>query len=210
MNKGLSLTELIVASVIAMLILLGIASSNIFLERNRHGYGKLYSIESNTTATLNHILRNAGMAIGSGSATDKGILAGAAETGDADTLCIHQDVNNTPDDATDDRWVCYTIANSALYSCIHAYDAAIALRGADKCSSSDEFVGTVANSDPTLTDSPTLSSFDIDGDGSLFDITSNKFSIKIYNRFKPDEAADSETNPQVEREGSVSPSGHSI
>ena len=134
-----SLLELIIASVLVVIVIMGIFAVNGVLSSNSQDYGQKYFVKSETQTTLNHILNNASMAIGSGinvpsspvSVVDKGILIGTADLGidaqgnNANSLCIHQDiatttpldgasVNTTPStppsyNAPASRWLCYTL-----------------------------------------------------------------------------------------------------
>ena len=124
-KKALSLLELIIASVIVVIVVLGIFAINSVLSNNNQDYGQRYSVKSATQVTLNHILNNASKAIGSETIDsknnlDEGILIGN-EVGDPNSFCIHQDIPillpdnttvnltpGTPPNYANSRWLCYT------------------------------------------------------------------------------------------------------
>ncbi len=140
-NKAFTLIELIVALSLLSVIFLGILSINIVLNNNNQDYGQKYIVKSQTQATLNHILNNASLAVGSNTQIvppfkDTGILIGGTCTGTScgdldltdvvnnpNTFCIHQPVDNSPGDnsniinsTTTDIWLCYTYYGPATAS----------------------------------------------------------------------------------------------
>ncbi|MBF0490537.1 MAG: hypothetical protein HQL15_07955, partial [Candidatus Omnitrophica bacterium] len=150
----------------------GALLSTTALQKSTNDFGSSYANKAQSSAVLDHILRNAGLAMGSdmGPAFDKGILIGADETGDANTFCIHQDVNNqgianqdTAQDTTDDHWLCYTLITPAagksggVYYCYKGYDTSQSCpncRGASACTSTvgtSTFLGTATTWTPTFT-----------------------------------------------------------
>ncbi|MBI3602502.1 MAG: hypothetical protein HY209_06385 [Candidatus Omnitrophica bacterium] len=203
-HLALSLMELIVASVVVIIILLGIASSQLIFQRNSNYFGSNYFVSAMTDNMLNHILTSASMAIGSGIANDKGILIGLAETGDANTFCIHQDVQKTLGPGVDypgtvngdlfttanHRWLCYTLDSTThqLTYCDRTYTS-----GAAKCPPGNGIVlGTALNVGPPS-------------------FTNGLFSIAITNCMDPTQSTCGTTsNPSVTKTGSVSPSAHSL
>ncbi len=137
-KKGFSLLELIIASILVVIVVLGIFSVNYVLSNNNQDYGQRYFVKSETQTILNHIINNASLAIGSGTTInglpDRGILVGGTCPGSGgdlgcsdpvnnpNTFCIHQDidpakgfdsttVNAPPTTAPNynpSRWLCYT------------------------------------------------------------------------------------------------------
>ena len=112
-KTAFSLIELIVTSLLVIIVMLGAFSINSVLTNNNQDYGQRYSVKSVTQITLNHILNNASLAVGSGTADnygniDQGILWGAGNppeitngvynnfngVGDPNSFCIHQAANN--------------------------------------------------------------------------------------------------------------------
>jgi len=129
--------ELIITSVLVVIVVFGIFAVNNVLNNSSQDFGQRYFVKSETQTTLNHILNNASMAVGTGtnisfsgggSVLDEGIVFGTdanegwgAVGGDQYSFCIHQDVPSlTPDNTTvnspattppnysTSRWLCYT------------------------------------------------------------------------------------------------------
>ncbi len=107
-KKAFSLLELIIASVLVIIVILGIFAINSLLSNSNQDYGQRYFVKSQTQTTLNHILNNASEAIGSGTnvsltggstVPDQGIVKGDDGTegwGDSTSFCIHQDIPPGP------------------------------------------------------------------------------------------------------------------
>jgi len=136
-KTAITLLELIIASALVSVVILGIFAVNNVLSNNNQDYGQKYLVKSETQTTLNHILNNAALAVGSGinigstlsPVYDQGILIGSGDLGiisdpvnNPNSFCIHQDIiptasldsstvnsppTTTPYDATS-RWLCYT------------------------------------------------------------------------------------------------------
>ena len=58
-KTALSLLELIIATALVSVIILGIFAINTVLSNNNIDYGQRYFVKSETQTTLNHILNNA-------------------------------------------------------------------------------------------------------------------------------------------------------
>jgi len=143
-KTAFSLLELIIVSVLVVVVVLGIFSINSVLSNNSQDYGQRYLVKSATQATLNHILNNASLAIGSGTKDtpgnlDLGIQIGLGSgadpgVGDANSFCIHQDINpspasqpldsttvnptpGTPPSYPNSRWLCYTWYPKGYVNC---------------------------------------------------------------------------------------------
>jgi hypothetical protein len=106
-NTAVSLLELIIASVLVVVMVLGIFAVNTVLNNNNSDIGQKYFVKSSTQSTINHILNNATLAIGSGTMVtggsgivpDQGIFLGgdsALGWGNANSFCIHQDIAPPP------------------------------------------------------------------------------------------------------------------
>ena len=116
--KGLTLIELIIASMLISLILFGVISTNTALNNTGHDSGQRASVTSQTQTTLNHILNNAAMAVGSSAPNNEGILIGENNygpsdltgLGDTNSFCIHQSPGaNILNNANEDLWLCYSL-----------------------------------------------------------------------------------------------------
>lgn len=158
-NTGFTLIELITATALVVIVILGIFSINMVLSNNNQDYAQRYLVRSATQTTLNHILNNAVLAVGSGTTDqwgnqDVGILIGPGGPAhwasvpnggfqNDETICIHQAANNNLINSGSDIWLCYTwyppLGNSNDYQikyCVLPYASTATsgqLRGAANC-----------------------------------------------------------------------------
>jgi hypothetical protein len=170
-KTAVTLIELIVAVSLVSIVLLGLSSINMVLSNNNQDYGQRYLVRSETQATLNHILNNASLAVGSGSANDEGVLIGAA-VGDPNSFCIHQGPNNNIfNNVNNDIWLCYTLSSNQIKYCTETYSAGGDPRGAASCTAS-----------PNITSGPTFlgTAYSITNPSSSLNSTTG-FSITIQN-----------------------------
>ena len=65
-KTAFTLVELIVSLVLVGIVLLGLASITTILGTSNQDYGQKYLVKADTQTTLNHILNNASLAVGSG------------------------------------------------------------------------------------------------------------------------------------------------
>jgi prepilin-type N-terminal cleavage/methylation domain-containing protein len=207
---GYTLIELIVSLALLCLIVLGIFSINSVLNTNNQDYGQKYLVKSETQATLNHILNDASLAVGSGTSVgtpselDTGILVGAAMgAADNNSFCIHQSPSGV------DTWLCYTFtpATYQIAYCNKTYNLsdAAGFRGASgACTTAAQFLGSAFSitnpTAPVFTDSVATNQL--------------QFSITIQNCLNNSLATCSATgtstdpanNPEIQLTGSVTPS----
>ena len=122
-NKGMSLTELIVASILIGIVMIGVISFTSSM-KSVQGSASNSTIPSVKLASVMfEISKDASLV--TGDQTDPGI--DEDDTGPVQHLCFRQDndgagtANVTPDDYTDDAWVCYLMdATNTLHKCIDA------------------------------------------------------------------------------------------
>ncbi|MBF0490532.1 MAG: hypothetical protein HQL15_07930 [Candidatus Omnitrophica bacterium] len=200
------------ATSVASMVLMGALLSTTALQKSANDHGAGYENQSQASLVLDHILHNASLAMGSdmNKDSDKGILVGSAETGDADTVCIHQDVDDkgvmhldSAQDTKDDHWLCYSLKTSGttrgIYYCYKSYDSSVSCptcRGASACSVTDKFLGTASSWIPR---------FEPNGRQLLF-------TMSITSRLKStsDVKSNDGSNPETTVSGGVSPAMHSI
>ena len=120
-KKGMSLTELIVASILVGIVMLGVISFTSSLKSIQGSTSNSTIPSVKLASVMFEISKDASLAIGD--ATDPGVEED--DVGPAQSLCFRQDndgagtANNTPDDYTDDTWVCYLLDNTnTLHKCI--------------------------------------------------------------------------------------------
>lgn len=208
-SHGLTLTELLISSVIVGIIMLGVVSLDSVIGKKRQIATADNLLALNTRVTVNHMLKNALQAVGYGTQEYQGILIGD-QVGDQGingpgTFCVNQDikplsteVNWTPLDHSDDRWVCYTLnpTDHKIYFCEKANDVAASYRGAGRCSSG-EIVGQAVSWAPK---------FEVDNSEGGVKLV---FSISLTTRFNPAKPK-SNSNPEHTVTISSSPPGHAI
>ncbi len=110
-NKGITLIEIIVASIIAMTVLASLASMDYavrMMYKNRGSRGML-SVE--TTSILLHMARNIQLA------RSDATFTGIEISGGGTALSILQDKNETPQNYADDPWVCYELKDAGIEFC---------------------------------------------------------------------------------------------
>jgi prepilin-type N-terminal cleavage/methylation domain-containing protein len=220
LNKGYTLVELIVSLSLLCLIVLGIFSINTVLNTNHQDYGQKYSVKSATQATLNHILTDASLAVGSASNVgagtaaspyelDQGILIGAQMgAGSNNSFCIHQSPGGV------DTWMCYTLAANQISYCNKTYtlNDAAGYRGASgACATAAQFlgsafsitnlpVGSTLPQSPYFSPSSGIMTFSIVIENCLDD------SAATCNSGGNGVSGDPANNPEVQLSGSVTPS----
>ena len=109
-NGGLTLTELLVATILVGIVMMGVVSFSYSIKRMQGTTDKRVLLGIRTAAAMNHIRKNVSLAVGY--KNDSGIIQGAGDQVDGepmDWISFRQDRQQTPDDYTDDVWVIYRI-----------------------------------------------------------------------------------------------------
>lgn len=230
MKRAFTLIELIVSLSLVSVVILGIFSINSVLSNNNQDYGQRYAVKSETQVTLDHILKNASLAVGD-AATDsygnseQGILIGTA-WGDPNSFCIHQDIPSgssldttvandpagAPPNYPNSRWLCYTW-NYTFASVIHPYqigycsmaynDSGAGTRGAASCNGVGNtlYLGTAYSSPAASATFNSATGFSI----TLQNCLNNSASSCLGSS-----STDPANNPQVQLSGSVIPAQESF
>lgn len=105
-KNGITLTELLVASVLVGIVMLGVASFSVSIKQFQNSTNKSTITEMKTKAAMARITKDAYLAVGD--ETDRGIVAYSA--GQNLSICFRHDTNN-PSSYTDDAWKCYFRGN---------------------------------------------------------------------------------------------------
>lgn len=198
--KAITLTELLVASAVVGFVLLGITASNTILQKSSQDFSASYFVAQSTQNSLNHILKNASMAVGS--LSYPGYFY--QETGAAGTqyraFCFNQTTDD-PSDSSKANWVCYTWTHSDLGSVkdLRWCRKAIGVPP-DSCSGVDPLLGTAKNVTPTFTPGGL---FTVTIDHCLNDNAASCCDPSADPACKPDP-----NNPYVTKTGSVYPSAY--
>ena len=206
-TTALTLLELIVSMMLVSVVLFGLFSVSMVLTNNSQDYGQRFLLNSQTQATLSHILNNASLAVKDISSGEPGIFISMATN--PEFFCIHQNISNTilPADDTplntpgvysNDRWLCYTLSNYQINYCAMQYVAGASPWGAASCDgvANSTFLGTAYSI--TTSTPPTFSN-------GVFSITiQNCLDDTAASCFNADPTLqDPVNNPQVTKSGSV-------
>jgi len=175
-KSGLTLTELIVATLVIGVVMLGVASVDIALRQTHKGASqKSLAVMQNSMMML-RISKDAQIATGDG--TNFGIVTNSP-TDDIVWIRKENPANPAPDPSTyaDDIWVSYTFdpATFTLYHCTVPSSGT-------PCTVADEAVGQLASFNATV---------------ALDEATQALYlQITLVNRLDPTTAADSFDNPE--------------
>ena len=128
-QSGLTLTELLVASVLVGIVMLGAVSVDYAIRNSKLGSSRAEVLSKEVGATILNITRDAMLTAGDNSATTwqaRGIYT--YDVGDNfKTICFRQDANSTPADYSDDPWACYSHGNDLdIYRCTTAANPSFA------------------------------------------------------------------------------------
>jgi len=155
-KTGMTLIELIIASLIAVIVLASLASVDYSVRLMHHARGPRSMLSAETTAILQHIARNMQATIG-----DAGDL-GIEITGGGRTLSIRQDQNATPTpaDYTDDTWVYYDRNGHNVRYCQGHNACTTLLSNLGSGKIKDFSVTFTTNSDPAALDNQVIVTID--------------------------------------------------
>ena len=227
-SSAFTLIELIVASMLVVIVIFGIFSISNVLQNNNQDFGQRFLVRSETQITLNHILNNAALAVGSASTVgtpavlDQGILVGA-QMGAADnnSFCIHQQQAGLVSVANPngDIWVCYWLDNtvgSGTYQQIWYCNKNFSLTPGDADAFREANGACLAGTTQYLGTAYSITNLNgVNNSPPTFNST-NGFSITIQNCLNNAAAApaacsatgtsgDPVNNPEVQLSGSVFP-----
>ena len=124
-SRGVTLIELIVATLIAAIVLASLASVDFSIRMMSRDLAPRSMLSVEATAILNNIARTAQTATGDAvqdpkPPTFEGIYIGAA----GKWLSIRQDRNGTPGNYIDDRWAMYYYQAAPLFQIVYAPNCA--------------------------------------------------------------------------------------
>lgn len=212
--KAITLMELIIASIVVTVVMLGVVSANIILQKDSTSFSNKYYVTEVANTVLSSILADAAQVVGTASAP--GIVIGAG-TGDANTTCFYQDPNGIIQDTANGKWTCYTYYNPPspnqynIYRCTSNYSKG-SNQGMKKCNTGagSTLIGT-ASASPWL-----LTVFN----NGLFSLTVDNCwnpaatDNSCCNPTNPDGSTNTNcpanpSNPFAEKKGSVSVAGYS-
>lgn len=108
-SEGLTLTELLIAAVMAVLMMLGVAAADFAMRRmdlSVSGDAQLYLRTLAIAESIRHSARSA-----VGDEDDPGIVY------KDNSMCFRSDTSHSPGDYSDDSWRCYTKIKTEMYAC---------------------------------------------------------------------------------------------
>ena len=193
-QAGLTLTELVIASLLVGIVSLGIFSVDYALRGSRNAASDDALLAMRTWAAMEHITKNAKLAVGNVNSV------GVAAVQGSNYLCFRQDVVSTPSDFSDDIWRCYSGISNNIHTCTTTAGA-----GPSACTATDEVIGTYAMEDSCSADCD-LFTYDLVQDSSL-----RKFYVEISlsNRLNPASPFHPMNNPSYTLQTRVFPEGQS-
>ena len=193
-RSGLTLTELVIASILVGIVMVGIFSVDFALRGSRAAASDDSLLAMKTWATMEHISKNAKLAVGN--IVNPGVAAASGNN----YLCFRQDTATTPDDYSDDIWRCYSRFSNNIHTCTKT-----AAAGASSCNSTDDVIGTYALKDSCSADCE-LFTYNLVQDATL-----HKFylDISLTNRLRPGTPSDPMDNPNYTLQTRIFPEGQS-
>lgn len=182
-KNAMTLTELIVASVLMGIMMVGLVSVDLAVRNSRTAAVSDTSLAIQTQAAMLRITNDAMKAVGNSS--DPGVSS------TPNFLCFRQDTDNNPNTFSGDTWVCYDKDGDDLDRCAppapqHCLDT------------TNGYLNILLNKTVDFT-----YNFYIDGGTKKLYI-----DISMTNRFDPASAAHPVTNPDYTLSTHVSPPGH--
>ena len=102
--EGMTLTELLVASTMIGILMIGTVSFSFAIKRLQNSTNRSAILAMKMNAAMAEISQDATLAVGN--AADQGVYAWTNNK-DTNSICFRQDLPNTPWNYTDDAWVCY-------------------------------------------------------------------------------------------------------
>lgn len=200
-RTGLTLTELLVASVLVGIVMLGAISVDFAIRNTKLGSSRVEVLSKEVGATILNITRDAMLTAGDNSMDLLNANSWQAtgiytyDVGDNfKSICFRQDINSTPENYADDPWACYSHGNDLdIYRCSVAANPAFA--GWQNCNNpSGRKLVHVTQTD----------FFDVvpDADNHIQSI-----DISLTARSDPNSAVNPVMNPQYSLESSISPPG---
>jgi len=211
-QKGLTLTELLVASVMIGIVMMGVAAFAISIKQFQGSTNKVAFLTMQGKKTMALMVNDAMQAIGDNEDCGKTNDAGADvdcgwgvryySNSTRQSICFRHDRAETPNDYTDDDWICYMHDGSyGINRCNTMIKAEVPFvsGGSEKCTEGYSDVITLAKPDGN-------NFFQIveDGDGRLQHI---EFNLILKSKY--DNSAHPVTNPEITLFSQVSPPGHS-
>ena len=200
-KNGITLTELLVASVMIAIVMIGVASFSLAIKNLHQSTSKSVLVALRSNSIMARIVKDASLAVGHES--DRGVLD--FNGGGGTSICFRHDLPETPDDYTDDSWICYFQASNPtapLESCGIVPPARVPVQNNGDCNA-----GSLRQALLDLESGGPIFASVVENSGSRFmyiDITLvSLFDVSPTNPFDPI------NNPRYTANTQISPIGHS-
>ena len=109
-NNGLTLTELLIASIVVGIVMVGVAAYSTSIKNVQDTTIKAARVNLQLSSALKMMKND--LSLATGNITDYGIQYDANAPGGT-VICARQDDDSTPADFTDDMWICWFKGNGA-------------------------------------------------------------------------------------------------
>ena len=196
MQKGLTLAELLVATILIGIVMTGVSAFSVFVKQARDSTGAGTILAVQTATAMHYLVQDANKAVGDNS--NRGVVFDSVNQL---SICFRHDVSD-PAAYTDDSWAFYwyDAASDGLWKCVDR-NAAATVPPSDF---TDCQVGTgevkLVTLDPAATDYFEVAD-DANGRLDYIDITLNTIA-------NPAKTADTMNNPTYQLFTRVSPPAH--
>ena len=203
-KNGITLTELLVASILIGIVMIGVASFSVSIQQFQNSTNRTTILAMRTMTAMNRLSRDAYLVIGDETGDDwvRGIVTRTIPP--RVSLCFRHDADNDPSSYTGDEWICYffetTLNNRKLSLCtVPTAPANVPPNNTNKCDGTGQR-SLLLTLDPTQGNS--FYQINEDGDGRLESID---FTLSAI--FDPTLAPHPITNPTYTVTTTVSPPG---
>ncbi len=149
-SRAFTLVELILAAVIVSIVVAGVFSAEYALRRMNESGAKDVNVNIQVKSIAEAVRGTMRTLHGdlTGACSNHGIYANDSSD---NTVCFRHDFGSTPGVYTDDKWTCYTLVGTSMYTCEKD--------SATPCSNANTFVGQLVGDeftnaaipDPTVT-----------------------------------------------------------
>ncbi len=213
-KTAISLIELIVATVLVAVVLLGIFSINMVINNNNQDFGQRFLVRSETQTTLNHILNNAFLAWTDPN-NDPSFLIPTLADPTNNTFCIHQPPDKNQLDNSNiinsqnpaGIWLCYFSDGTQIQWCAENYNALPPNYGTSSCATAGANIIPFAGNNITFLGTA-FSQFSIlppTHNNGMFNITiQNCLNNAAGSCKNTGVSTDLANNPEVQLSGSIS------
>jgi len=197
-KSGITLTELLVASILIGIVMLGVASFSSSIRQLHNSTNKSAILAMRMNTAMTHLVKDAMLAVGD--AGNPGVYSWTDDD-DQNSLCFRHDTSQTPEDYTDDVWTCYYHGNSYTI---------------DKCVGSTwDFEGVGAcqlSADCCQGAGPEIEILNLPKEAStstFATVTNGSVQISLTSRFIQDDPAHPILNPENTLSTTINLPGHS-